>query len=236
MLTCRHFRNLFDAHLDGELSESQAAELHAHLLQCPECQREVETLRACGDVIGLDARGPRLSADFTERVMSAVPARRGPVRSGTRSWHQVRRWTELGLAPAAAAALVLAVLIPSGESVVSPTAPAIVSMDPSAVAPKVLGENVEFTDLLGGAEVDGLVKLGQDSVREFDRAAGRVKVLWNDTLADLQSELAQQAEGRPAADAADESDSFVRELMRPFFDLLNPTIPARSAVEDIERF
>jgi len=45
-LTCRNVRQLHDAWLDGELSANMNAEVHAHLLQCPECQQQVEMIRA----------------------------------------------------------------------------------------------------------------------------------------------------------------------------------------------
>ena len=72
-LTCRHVRQLHDGYVDGELSPSMNAEVHAHLLQCPECQRQVELVRTCGDVIAQDRSEPDLDAGFASRVLAAMP-------------------------------------------------------------------------------------------------------------------------------------------------------------------
>lgn len=71
-LTCRHIRQLFDGYLDGELSSGLNAEVHAHLLQCSECQHEVETVRACGDVIAQDRSEPVLDTGFASRILAVV--------------------------------------------------------------------------------------------------------------------------------------------------------------------
>lgn len=72
-LTCRHVRQLHDGYVDGELSPSMNAEVHAHLLQCPECQRQVELVRACGDVIAQDRSETELDSGFASRVLAAMP-------------------------------------------------------------------------------------------------------------------------------------------------------------------
>lgn len=60
VMTCRHVQQLRDSYLDGELSSSLMAEVHAHLLQCPECQRQVEMIRIAGHVIAGDRSEPAL--------------------------------------------------------------------------------------------------------------------------------------------------------------------------------
>lgn len=106
MITCQHACQLFDRHLDDELPPSLRAELHAHLLQCSECQAELAILEACGDVIRLDRREPRLDGSFTDRVIAA--RRETPVASD-------RRWRRLlyyiGSPMAAAASIVLMFLM-----------------------------------------------------------------------------------------------------------------------------
>jgi len=72
MITCQNARDLFDRHLDGELSASLQTELHAHCLQCLSCQNELAMLETCGDVIALDRGEPQLSAAFTDRVLAAL--------------------------------------------------------------------------------------------------------------------------------------------------------------------
>ena len=74
-VTCRHVRQLHDAYVDGELSAGLTAEVHAHLLQCPACQHEVEMVRACGDVIRMDRAEPQLDAKFAARIVANLPQR-----------------------------------------------------------------------------------------------------------------------------------------------------------------
>jgi len=112
MMTCRQVEHLLDAYLDGELSPSLRAEVHAHRLGCPRCQRRIELLEVCGDVIRMDRREPVLSADFADRVMAGFAASR-------RARHRRVPWVVRLAAPlAAAAAVAFAVLnltVRSGE-------------------------------------------------------------------------------------------------------------------------
>jgi hypothetical protein len=105
MITCEHARHLFDRYLDGELSSSLQAELHAHQLSCPACQSELAMLEACGAVIALDRREPRLSASFTDRVLLARRAQTA---------RRPRRWTRIAViagSPLAAAASIALLLV-----------------------------------------------------------------------------------------------------------------------------
>jgi len=106
MITCQHARHLFDRYLDGELSPALQAELHAHQLSCTECRSELALLEACGDVIALDQCEPRLSASFTDRVLSA---RRFQVTGRPGPWG--RRVLLVGSPIAAAASIALAILL-----------------------------------------------------------------------------------------------------------------------------
>lgn len=229
-MTCRGFRQLFDAYLDGELSESQTAELHAHLLQCPMCQREVELMRAGGDVIALDARGPRLSADFADRVVAALPLTQA-ASSAARPMHRIRRWAEWGLM-SAAAAVALGVIWFQRPG----TAPQLAGDQSPVAKPRVAGETVTITDILGGPEVDGMLAAGRDSLSQW----GGVAAQMTDTVDNNLRGLARQAAARPASGAAaaegDDSADFVNELMRPFFELLNPPVVAPAVDDDVERF
>src|SRR5207249_4340420 len=121
LMTCRHCRDLRDAFLDGELSQSQVAEVHAHLLQCPECQQHIGMMRACGDVIRQDRRGPRLPVDFTDRLMMTLPAHRVPLSFRQHRWMRVKRCVEIGGIPAIAASIALMVMF-SGSKPVETTA------------------------------------------------------------------------------------------------------------------
>ena len=233
-MTCRSFRQLFDGYLDGELSESQTAELHAHLLQCPLCQREVELMRAGGDVIALDTRGPRLSDDFTDRVMAELPARLAPAPVQGRTFFRMRRVAEFG-ALAAAAVVALAVVW-NPRPTANPVAPALVQApaETASTGTRVAGETATITDVLGGPEVDGVMHIGRDSYAQWGQVAERVSDAWSHNLRDIESQLAAPVTDR-AAEPAEDSASFVNELLRPFFTLINPPVPA-SPVEDVERF
>ncbi len=104
MITCRHARQLFDCYLDGELSSSLQAELHAHQLSCDACRSELAMLEAFGDVVAADRREPMPGGAFTDRVMQAYRLQQRPVR---RSWGRVL--VLFGSPAAAAASIVLAV-------------------------------------------------------------------------------------------------------------------------------
>lgn len=116
-VTCRHVGELSDSFLDGELSASLTAEVHAHLLQCPACQRQVQLLQACGDVIARDRAAPRLDETFADRlgpalVLPAAPPIPHPATLRRRSWKR-----PLIALPAAAALILLAVMAwPRGDT------------------------------------------------------------------------------------------------------------------------
>lgn len=109
MITCQNARDLFDRHMEGELCASLTAELHAHCLQCSSCQNELDMLQACGDVIALDRREPKLSADFTDRVLAARRDQLAETQARKNRWS--RRLIYVGPPMAAAASILLAVLI-----------------------------------------------------------------------------------------------------------------------------
>ena len=104
MIECRQADNLIDAYLNEELSASWTAELHAHLIACPRCSRELALLDACRDVIATDRIGPVPSEGFTGRVLAAS---REMFSQGARA--RRRRpfsvWAGAGLAAAAVLAL-----------------------------------------------------------------------------------------------------------------------------------
>lgn len=118
-MTCRHVAQVRDVYLDGELSPSLTAEVHAHLLQCPECQEQIEMFRACGEVIAKDRPEPMLDSGFASRVVAALPKTDSTTGSGLQTRRSLRqRFWRLAIGssvPAAAAVLFFAVLIwPSG--------------------------------------------------------------------------------------------------------------------------
>ncbi len=105
MIDCDQARNLFDAHLNDEISSSWTAELHAHAVACGSCRRELSLLRACGDVIARDAVAPMPSSSFTDSVMAATATVRGRTARWNR-WRSLSVWGGAG-ATAAAAAIML---------------------------------------------------------------------------------------------------------------------------------
>lgn len=119
--TCRHVQQLRDAYLDGELSPSMTAEVHAHLLQCPACQREVEMIRVAGDVVAEDRCEPVPSAGFADRVVAALPGLSSgkqavlPTRR-VRRRHNWRRALGAALPAAAAIAFFMVVSWPATET------------------------------------------------------------------------------------------------------------------------
>ncbi|MCZ6573335.1 MAG: zf-HC2 domain-containing protein [Planctomycetota bacterium] len=102
-------KELLYAYLDGELNPEEAARLEARLAADSTLAEELAALRQVD--AALDALpGHEVSDDFTERVAAAARPRRGIL-------------LRLGLPLAAAAALALAVFLPSDE-------PPVVSSDP----------------------------------------------------------------------------------------------------------
>ncbi len=115
-LTCRHIRQLHDNFVDGELSPSLMAEVHAHLLQCPECRRQVQMLRTVGDMIAGDDTAPSLSSDFASKVVAQIPQVLGDVDRFDRRWGRRLTFNRV-LFPALAASLFIAIVIwPRQES------------------------------------------------------------------------------------------------------------------------
>ena len=195
-MTCRHVAQLKDVYLDGELSPSLTAEVHAHLLQCPECQEQFEMIRASAEVIAKDQPEPTLASGFAMRVLAAMPK---PEADGEQSRPQTRRearkkfWRIVfaGSLPAAAAVLFFSVLIwPANETT-----------GPNGL---VLGESVDATQATGLKTVttpalDAVARTGHaaESLNQFlklsveearhrvDAAVGKDGALPRITLTDI---------------------------------------------------
>lgn len=103
-MTCREARNLFDAHLDGELSMPLETELGAHLVECPTCRRELALLEVTGHVIGTDVQSREISDSFADRLLACME------EPPTRSVLQLRgvvKWSVGFLAAAASLAVAI---------------------------------------------------------------------------------------------------------------------------------
>ena len=95
------FEERICAMLDGELSDSEAAALRAHLNECPDCRAFLDAMKA---VYGLSAKDlPDAPQDLSKNVMERVRAEAAADHSRGR----VIRFPFRSLAAAAAAALVL---------------------------------------------------------------------------------------------------------------------------------
>ncbi|HUU95800.1 MAG TPA: hypothetical protein VM487_08665 [Phycisphaerae bacterium] len=153
-MNCSEAEQLFDAHLDGQLTGSLRLELDAHRLRCRRCQQTLAMMEACEHVLAADRRVPALAEDFTERVMSdAVQRRRIPGRL-----RSTRIAVAVGFGLQAAAVLILAIIIqskpgqPVNESaVVGPAGPAEVVLVKDAAS----NDGVGFSELLGGPRSAG---------------------------------------------------------------------------------
>lgn len=120
MISCKHSRQLFDRYLDGELSPSLQAELHAHQIACSDCQSELAMMDACGDVIRHDRREPRLDDAFTDRVMAVhrerqvIRAKRWFIPQGP--WYRAATIALSPLAAAASIALAVSLILPTFDA------------------------------------------------------------------------------------------------------------------------
>ena len=103
-LTCEDARNLFDAHLNGELRPALDTELNAHRVRCPACRHELALLEVAGQVIAADDAAPALDEDFASRLMACVSER----RTSRPLWH--RRVVGIGARALAAAACIALVV------------------------------------------------------------------------------------------------------------------------------
>lgn len=95
---------VLDAYLDGELTPQTAAQVEAHLAQCPDCRALVEGWMTLRDVLAGQEEAP--PPGFAGRVMEAV----------ARYPRKPRPWGKLA---AAAACLALIVLMQQGASKIS---------------------------------------------------------------------------------------------------------------------
>jgi hypothetical protein len=145
MITCINAKQLFDRYLDGELSSSLQAELHAHRLNCSHCQQDLAIREACGDVIRMDEREPRLDGSFTNRVMLAY---RTQTRPTGRKWQRIARWGGSGLAAAASIGLaVMFIMTPQTPDLTRTEVAPFVEAAPKPVRELLIAkEGTQMTD------------------------------------------------------------------------------------------
>ena len=109
-LTCQQARNLFDAHLNRDLSDDLSTEITAHCLRCPSCRQELALLEVAGQVIRAEHDEPSLSEDFTDRLIACI--RQQPI-APIPFYRRARVLWTAGLALAAACLLVVVGLWPN---------------------------------------------------------------------------------------------------------------------------
>ena len=103
-MDCAQAHQLFDAHLDGELSPALATELGAHLLQCPKCRQALALMEVSTHIIASDSEPTRLSPGFQDRLLTCMDRRPRGLFART------RRIAYVALPLAAAAVVALAFL------------------------------------------------------------------------------------------------------------------------------
>ena len=111
-MNCTQAQERFSELLDPRLSESNTAEVRAHLASCPDCQRDYSSLAqtlSAVDKLPDPKPGPRLRANFyamlEEEKNSAASIRAAVVRRQRAARFTLWRWI---LSPVAAVAIALA--------------------------------------------------------------------------------------------------------------------------------
>jgi len=105
MMHCDQIRQLFDAYLDGELSDTQRTELGAHRLTCADCRRALALLEVSGHILASDRDAVTANAGFTDRLIACIET---PGQANRLL--KFRRWAYIGGPIAAAAVVALAFL------------------------------------------------------------------------------------------------------------------------------
>lgn len=253
MITCQHARHLFDRYLDGELSPSLQAELHAHQLSCTDCQSELALLEACGDVVSLDRREPVVSGSFTDRVMLAYRAQAVP--APRRRWGRFLLLT--GSPMAAAASIVFAVLLiaPSTRENKTTFVAGQMAAVPSAVSDSLITakgrERTEeefralkqtpempasFVETLLGPCVEQTRNTLEGTRRGFEQLESLIRLGVSGTNEALAAGV-RPAPTEPAARPVPESRSPIfgePNLLDPFYPKPAPTTPESSNDSDVD--
>lgn len=217
--TCRDVRHLYDAYLDGELSPSLAAEVQAHLLQCPECQREVEMARACGHLIASDPGAPVLPDDFASRVVAQLDQPQTilpmpPIMTRRQRRRVLLERAAAAFVPAAAAILLLVVLIVPPASR-EPESPRVVLGD-SSYRP---------IDALGVREWVGPTF---STLQSTGRMADELQGLYHMTVREAESRIPIRPEPYLTAvpvPTLPDGSAFLTELLNPLIQVLSAPPP-----------
>jgi anti-sigma factor RsiW len=214
MLTCRQVQNLHHQFIDGALSASLVAEVHAHLLQCPACQREVEISRAAAHVLAKDFPEPSLDSGFASRVVAAMaekrPARTLPIKHRREQSSRWRRFAMVGSLPAAAAVVFLAILIwPSGDKSTRDT--------------KVAGAATSVVDAVGVKDIADPTLEAVAGARDAAQSLNQLlQISANEARQSMQDGLREIDSAAPRS----EPPSLMELFFQPFDEVLRPEKPA----------
>ncbi len=74
--SCKHYRLLADEYIEGELTDAEMREFEAHIAECEECRREVESIRALNAI--LRSNREKVPDGLHSRIMGAVKAEPKP--------------------------------------------------------------------------------------------------------------------------------------------------------------
>lgn len=223
MMTCRNVQHLFQQFIDGDLSASMTAEVHAHLLQCPACQRDVEVARASTEVISRDQSEPALKPGFASQVVAAMMEQQPRIVQFEERESRQFRWRKyamMGSLPAAAAAMFL-------FSVFWPTAPTEQQRDKM-----VLG--VSVGDATGLKQVmDPTVEAVSDA-RDAARSLNQILQISAGQAGQGVRRGLEQLEKAPAGEG---HPSFMEIFLQPFDTMLAvPPSNTTDSDSDIVRF
>ncbi len=230
LMTCRHVAQLRDVYLDGELSSGLTAELHAHLLQCPECQQQFEMFRACSEVVEKDRPPVQLGSGFASRVITALPKTHPLAEKSllpTRRDRRRRFWQLVAstAAPAAAAVLFLAVVIWP------------------ASAPEGPNGRVRGATATDATAVKDVVSPALDALEQTGRAADSFNTLSKLVVDEARQGVESSVEDsavKPESELVDDPESALLDVfLAPFRDVLHPVETADKAElenTDIVRF
>ncbi|NLE60563.1 MAG: hypothetical protein GX616_19630 [Planctomycetes bacterium] len=228
MITCQHARQLFDRYLDGELSPSLQAELHAHQLSCSACQTELAMLEACGDVIMLDRRRePKLSDSFTDRVLMA---RRSQLASQPRRRNWGRTLVVVGSPLAAAASIALCLTLMWPDARPRPTAISGIAEEPAPANKNLLqksgassfetAQNLPTMQMPSSSLMESLlttvVERTSQTVEGTKNNLSKLELLLQRALAETNARVAAQEDGSlrrlPSGDQPAERQGTEQEL------------------------
>ncbi|MGE5653181.1 MAG: zf-HC2 domain-containing protein [Bacillota bacterium] len=166
MLDCSSAHEYIDLYVDHELGNGEEQELKKHLHECSACQERLLALQKTIALLG-SLEQPKLSSDFTQRILSHLPASATPTVQ--QRWNRQKSYVWRY----AAAAAVLVLIISSGWllSKQVPTAPLAISSDPDLIR-----QGSDFV-LPQGKTVEGNLTVIDGSLIIYGKVTGDVTVV-----------------------------------------------------------